>query len=80
MDMTTTPNSKQSPLRTPWATAGFCTLLAIAAFYLWTEHRAHVMGALPYLLLLSCPIIHLLMHRGHHSHSHGEHHDHGSAS
>lgn len=77
--MTTEQISKQSPHRSPWATTGFCALLAIAAFYLWTEHRAHVMGALPYLLLLACPIIHLFMHRKHGSHGHGGH-DHGSAS
>jgi hypothetical protein len=44
---------------------GLCLFLAIAAFFLWEEHRAHLLGALPYVLLLSCPLIHLLMHRGH---------------
>jgi hypothetical protein len=39
--------------------------LAIAAFFLITEHRAHVLGALPYVLLLLCPILHLLLHRSH---------------
>ena len=38
---------------------------AIAAFYLWTEHRAHLLGALPFLLLLACPLMHLFMHGGH---------------
>jgi len=37
----------------------------IAGFYLWTEHRAHLFGVLPYLLLLACPLMHLFMHRGH---------------
>jgi hypothetical protein len=78
--MTTAPLSKQPSRRSPWSTAGFCLLLAIAAFYLWTEHRAHLLGALPYLLLLSCPIIHLLTHRRHRSHGHGDHHDHAGAS
>ena len=47
--------------------------LAIAGFFLWTEHRAHLLGILPYLLLLLCPILHLL-HGGHASHggSHGQ--------
>lgn len=36
----------------------------VAAFYLWTEHRAHLFGALPYLLLLACPLMHLFMHHG----------------
>lgn len=44
---------------------GLCVFIAIAAFFLVTEHRAHVLGALPYALLLLCPIIHLFMHRGH---------------
>ncbi len=44
------------------ALAGF---LLIAGFFLFTEHRAHVLGALPYLLLLACPLLHLFMHGGH---------------
>ncbi len=44
--------------------------LAIAAFFLWTEHRAHLLGVLPYLLVLACPLMHLF----HHRHGHGHHH------
>ena len=49
--------------------------LAIAAFFLFTEHRAHLLGILPYLFLLACPLMHLFMHHGHgddvqHSHRH----------
>lgn len=49
--------------------------LAIAAFFLLTEHRAHLFGALPFLLLLACPLLHFFMHRGHggkgeHQHPH----------
>ena len=50
--------------RIPWW-LGFCVFLAIALFFLWEEHRAHILGAVPYVLLLLCPIVHLLMHRGH---------------
>jgi hypothetical protein len=39
--------------------------LAIAGFFLWEEHRAHLLGVLPYLLLLACPFLHFFMHRGH---------------
>ncbi len=53
------------------ATLALCLFLAIAGFFLWTEHRAHLFGILPYLLLLACPFIHLFMHRGHGSHRHG---------
>lgn len=42
--------------------------LAIGGFFLVTEHRAHLFGILPYLLLLLCPLMHLF-HRGH-----GKHH------
>lgn len=38
---------------------------AIAAFFLLTEHRAHVFGPLLFLLLLACPLLHFFMHRGH---------------
>ena len=47
---------------------GACVFLAVAAFFLWEEHRAHLLGALPYVLLLLCPIVHLFMHRGHGGH------------
>ncbi len=48
--------------RAKWAFAGFA---AVAAFFLFTEHRAHFLGALPYLLLLACPLMHLFHHHGH---------------
>ena len=50
-----------------WVLGG---LLVIAAFFLFTEHRAHLFGILPYLLLLSCPLMHLFMHHGHGTHQH----------
>lgn len=45
--------------------------LAIAGFYLIAEHRAHLWGYLPFLLLLACPLLHLFMHKGHGSHGAG---------
>ena len=50
---------------------GFCVFLAIAVFFLWEEHSAHILGALPYLLLLLCPLMHYFMHRGHGGHGSG---------
>ena len=38
--------------------------LAIAGFFLVKEHTAHVLGVLPYLLVLACPLLHFV-HRGH---------------
>jgi len=54
--------------RTGLALLGF---LVIAAFFLFTEHRAHLFGVLPYLLLLACPLLHLFMHRKHGGHGKG---------
>jgi len=52
--------------------------LAIAAFFLVTEHTAHFFGILPYLLLLACPLLHQLMHGGRSGHAgHGSDHKHG---
>jgi hypothetical protein len=40
---------------------------AIAAFYVLARHRVHLVEWLPYLVLLACPIMHVLMH-GRHGH------------
>ena len=46
-----------------WVFVGF---IAIAAYFILTEHRAHAIQYLPFLLLLACPIMHLF-------HGHGGH-------
>jgi hypothetical protein len=46
---------------------------AIVGVLLFTEHRAHVLGALLYLPLLLCPLMHLFMHGGHGHGIHGQH-------
>ena len=54
----------------------FYGFLAIAGFFLLTEHRAHVLGILPYLFLLACPLMHMFMHHGHGGHGrHDHYHD-----
>ena len=61
--------------QTPWWRTPpgivLCGFLAIAACFLLTEHTAHVFGALPYLLLAACPLMHIFMHHGH-GHHHGD--------
>ena len=47
-------------------------LLLIAGFLLWTEHLAHALGFLPYLLILACPLMHIFMHGSHGGHGHHE--------
>lgn len=50
------------------------SFLVIAGALMFTEHRAHVLGALIYLPLLLCPLMHLFMHGGHGGHRHhGDH-------
>ncbi len=58
----------RTPSRTTWVLLGF---LAVAGFFLFTEHRAHLLGILPWLLLLACPLMHLFMHHGHGGHAPG---------
>lgn len=47
----------------------FLVLAAVACVL--SQHWGHVVGYWPYLLLLACPLMHLLMHRGH---GKGDHH------
>ena len=46
--------------------------LAIAGALLFTEHRAHVLGALIFVPLLLCPLMHFFMHGGHGRHGQRE--------
>ena len=57
--------SRQRIFRSRIVLIGF---MVIAAFLLLSEPRAHVLGVLPYLLLLACPLMHLFMHHGHGRH------------
>ncbi|MGE0559753.1 MAG: DUF2933 domain-containing protein [Burkholderiales bacterium] len=51
--------------------AGLLAVIAVIAYFLLSEHKAHFINYLPYLLLLACPLLHLFMHGG--AHSHGGH-------
>ena len=43
----------------------FVIVIGIAALLLLTERRGGWMGLLPYLLLLACPLMHIILHRHH---------------
>jgi hypothetical protein len=58
-------NTQHSPSTALFRSA-LLVFLAAAGFFLWTEHRAHLLGVLPYLIFLLCPAMHFFMHRGHH--------------
>lgn len=42
--------------------------LGAGAYFLLTEHTAHVVPYLPWLIFLLCPLMHIFHHRGHGGH------------
>ena len=63
-------DSKRQPRKAiPWRVIIWLAGPA-ALVYLVIEHRPHLFGWLPYLVLLACPLMHLFMHRKH-GHRHG---------
>ena len=46
----------------------FVGFIIVAGYFLLTEHRAHTIAYLPFLLLLACPLMHFFMHGGHAGH------------
>ena len=44
--------------------------ILIISYFLWMEHRAHIIEYLPFILLAACPLMHIFMHKGH-GDSHG---------
>jgi hypothetical protein len=68
-------NLKEGPDRAAtnfWTSRAFLIFLAFGAMgtvLLWSEHRAHLLGALPFLFLLACPLLHIFGGHG----SHGVH-------
>ena len=57
-----------------------CLALAVLGAYLVWTHTGHVLSALPYLILLACPLLHLFGHGHGHGSRHAEHADHGKRS
>ncbi|TCO80689.1 DUF2933 family protein [Plasticicumulans lactativorans] len=71
------PQRTDPPIRPPSPSRSNAVLLGflvIIGFFLIAEHRAHLLGILPWLLLLACPLMHLFMHHGHGG-AHASHHD-----
>ena len=63
------PSEKPLNPRVRWALYGF---LAVAGFYLVTEHWAHTLGVLPFAILLLCPLLHFFHHGRHGGHGTGQ--------
>jgi len=66
------PSPEPVSLRALRARSRLALLLValVGGYFLLTEHRAHFIAALPWLLLALCPAMHLFMHRGG-GHDHG---------
>jgi hypothetical protein len=48
--------------------AATCVALAVLGYLTYAGHSTHLLGASPFLLILSCPLMHFFMHHGHHHH------------
>ena len=76
--MDASKSQKKSPPSQParsvhrawWVFGGFA---AITLAMLGIEHQAHLLGWLPWLFLLACPLMHVFMHGGHGHGGHGKH-------
>lgn len=51
---------------------GLLVFGAVAGYFLWTEHRAHLAQWWPYAILLLCPLMHVFMHGSHGGHGNGD--------
>ena len=72
------PANDGTPLRKRIHWAVWC-LFGIGAALLIIGHWAHVLGVLPYLMLLACPLMHFFMHGKHgHGHHQGDQNTQGS--
>jgi hypothetical protein len=64
------PDERKPAMRLPWKLI-VVGLLVIATFFVITEHRAHLLGAGPYLIAIIAALFCMLGHR------HGVHHGRG---
>lgn len=59
-----------------WTSRSFIVwlvLVLIGGFLLVSEHRAHILGAALWLLILACPLLHIFGHGGHGGHGGHQH-------
>ena len=50
-----------------WSGATLGVFLTAAAFFLFSEHRAHLFGAIPYVLVILCVLVFWAFLRSHRS-------------
>ncbi len=54
---------------------GIATIVAVSVlgFLIYQGHGAHLLGYLPFALILLCPLMHIFMHGGHGGHGGHQH-------
>lgn len=62
-------SAERSYVKTMRFSVALLGFFIVAGFLLFTEHRAHVLGALFYVLPFVCVFMHLFMHGGHGGHA-----------
>jgi hypothetical protein len=63
------------PSNLTWLSPTYIVLfgfLVVIGFFLITEHGAHLLGILPWLLVLVCPLMHIFHGHGHHHGNDGD--------
>jgi hypothetical protein len=68
-DHHTGPSTGQGGFLSSRAGIVLVAFLVIVGLLLTTEHRAHAFGAMLWLLILACPLLHIFMHGGHEGHT-----------
>jgi hypothetical protein len=74
-DLSHEPNGARGSFWTSRSGLVLLAFLVIGGTLLLTEHRAHVLGYLPFLFLLACPLLHMFGHGGHGGHASHERSD-----
>ncbi len=72
--MTNSPSNEHEPHESWWFSRSFFAVIGvilILGYLIYEGHSAHLLGALPFLFFLSCPLMHFFMHGGHHHHHAG---------
>ena len=61
----TPPTVTETSHRSRWVFGGFALLAVLLLAFEHSMHLSGLIGWLPYLILLVCPLMHLFMHGGH---------------
>ena len=69
--MNTERSNQTNSQKIIWKNPLVIACLLAVGYWLFTYHSQHLLGWLPYLILLLCPLMHIFMHGGHGHGGHG---------